>query len=192
MWKKILLGLVVVVVIFLIVVALQPAHFSVKRSANIQAPPERVFAQINDFKAWNSWSPWAKLDPNCKYTFGETSVGEGATYAWEGDGNVGSGNMTITESKPAQQVDIRLEFIKPFPGLCPTQFTFKPEGGGAATQVTWTMSGEKNFISKAMCLFMSMDKMVGGDFEKGLANIKEIVEAPTRPATAPVASASPK
>ncbi len=188
MWKKIFLGLVIVIVAFLIVVALQPAHFTVSRSATVAAPPERVFAQVNDFKAWNAWSPWAKLDPNCKYTFGDPSAGKGATYAWEGDGNVGSGSMTITDSRPGEHVDIRLEFIKPFPGICPTLFTFKPEGGGAATNVTWTMSGEKNFISKAMCLFMSMDKMVGGDFEKGLANIKGIVEAPAAPATAPTAA----
>ena len=187
MWKKILLGVVVVIVIFLIVVALQPAHFVVTRAATIQAPPERVFAQVNDFKAWNAWSPWAKLDPNCKYTFSDPASGKGATYAWEGDGNVGSGNMTILDTRPAEQIDIRLEFIKPFAGISPTQFTFKPEGTDA-TRVTWTMSGENGFIGKAFCLFMNMDKKVGGDFEKGLANIKGIVEVPA-PATAPVAAA---
>jgi hypothetical protein len=188
MWKKILLGFVVVVVVFLIVVALQPAHYAVTRSATIQAPPDRVFAQVNDFKAWNAWSPWAKLDPDCKYTFSDPSAGKGATYAWEGDSNVGSGNMTIIDSKPAEQIDLRLEFIKPFAGICPTQFTFKPEGAGG-TRVTWTMTGENNFVAKAMCMFMNMDKMVGGDFEKGLANIKQIVEAPpAAPATAPVAA----
>src|SRR4051812_34676606 len=88
MWKKILLGLVVVVVVFVIVVALQPAHFTVSRSATMAAPPERVFAQVNDFKAWNAWSPWTKLDPNCKYIFGDVSAGQGATYAWEGNGDV--------------------------------------------------------------------------------------------------------
>lgn len=188
MWKKILLGLVVVIVIFLIVVALQPPQFTVTRSATMQAPPEQVFAQVNDFKAWNAWSPWARIDPNCKYTFSDPSSGKGATYGWEGNGDVGSGAMTMLESKPGEQIDLRLEFIKPFASVCSTQFSFKPESA-SATRVTWTMSGEKNFISKAMCMFMSMDKMVGGDFEKGLANIKGIVETPAAAATAPTAAA---
>ena len=191
MWKKILLGLVVVIVLLLIVVAFQPAHFVVTRSATMQAPPERVFAQVNDFRAWNAWSPWTKIDPNCKYTFSDPASGKGATYAWEGNGDVGSGNMTITDSQPGEHVDIRLEFVKPFASVCPTLITFKPESGGAATRVTWTMTGEKNFISKAMCLFMSMDKMVGGDFEKGLASMKAIVETPpavSATTSAPVAA----
>src|SRR4051812_4955507 len=114
MWKKLLLGLVVVIVVFLVVVALQPAHFTVTRSATVAAAPERAFAQVNDFKAWNAWSPWAKKDPNCRYTYSDPAAGKGATYAWEGNGDIGSGNMTIADNKPGEQVDIRLEFTKPF------------------------------------------------------------------------------
>ncbi len=173
--KKILIALIVIVGIFVAVVALQPSEYRVSRSATLSAPVSAVFAQVNDFHSWETWSPWAKLDPAAKTTYEGPSSGTGAIFRWVGNSDVGEGNMTITESRPSDLIKIRLEFIKPFPGVSTTEFTFKPEGGGTA--VTWTMSGTNNFIGKAMCLFMNMDKMVGGDFEKGLANMKSVVEA---------------
>lgn len=174
MLKKILLGIAAVLVVFAIVVAFQPANFRVVRSATIAAPPAAVFAEVNDFHRWNAWSPWAKLDPAMKQTHEGAPAGTGAIYSWAGNSEVGEGRMTITESRPGELIRIKLDFIKPFAATNPTEFTFKPEGN--QTAVTWTMTGEKNYISKAVCMFMNMDKMVGGDFEKGLASLKTITE----------------
>lgn len=175
MIKRILLGIVAVVVIFVIVVLLQPSHFVVERSTTINAPAELVFAHVNDFHKWEEWSPWAKLDPNSKTTFEGAPQGEGAIFRWVGNDQVGEGKMTILESKPNEAIKIKLEFFKPMAGVCDDVFTFKPEGD--KTVVDWKMSGENDFIGRAICLFMNMDKMVGGDFEKGLASMKEVVEA---------------
>ncbi len=172
--KKILIGISVVVVAFVVVVALQPADFRVTRTATIAAPPEMVFAQVNDFRNWNEWSPWAKLDPNTKNTFDGPASGVGSGFAWAGNKEVGEGRMTITESKPNDLVKMKLEFIKPFQAVNTTEFTFKPEGDNTA--VTWSMSGKNNFMFKAVGLFMNTDKMIGGDFEKGLASMKSIAE----------------
>jgi carbon monoxide dehydrogenase subunit G len=177
MLKKILIGAAIVIALFLIVVSLQPAEFKVERSATLAAPPAAVFAQVNDFRNWANWSPWEKMEANeadLKKTYGAVTAGEGATYAWEGK-KTGAGMMTITNSDPHGRIDIRLEFLKPFKAVNPTAFTFAPEG--EATRVTWTMSGKNNFIGKAMCLFMDMDKMVGGDFEKGLAAMEKAAQA---------------
>jgi hypothetical protein len=176
MLKKILLGLAVIIVVLVVIIALQPSHYTVERSATMNAPAGAVFAQVNDFHRWNAWSPWAKLDPAMKQTFEGAPVGTGAVYTWAGNKDVGEGRMTITESHPNDLVKIKLEFIKPFTATNATDFTFKPQGN--QTNVTWTMSGDKNFIAKAFGIFMNMDKMVGGDFEKGLAQMKLIVEAP--------------
>lgn len=174
MIKKILLGLVVVLGIFAIVVAFQPSAFQVVRTTKISAPPQTVFAEVNDLHKWDAWSPWAKLDPAMKVTHEGAPAGKGAIYSWAGNKEVGEGRMTITESRPPELVRIQLDFIKPFASTSLTEFTFKPEGN--QTSVTWTMSGEKNYISKAVCMFMNMDKMVGGDFEKGLAALKAVAE----------------
>ena len=178
MFKKILLGLVVVLGIFAIVVAFQPAAFQVVRTAKISAPPQTVFGEVNDLHQWDAWSPWAKLDPAMKVTHAGAPAGKGASYHWVGNKEVGEGRMTITESRSPELVRINLEFIKPFASTSLTEFTFKPEGN--QTSVTWTMSGEKNYVSKAVCMFMDMDKMVGGDFEKGLAALKAIAEGNAR------------
>src|SRR5579872_6514027 len=170
MIKKIVIALVVIVAVFLVIVALQPADYRVARTASISAPPETVFAQVNDFHKWEAWSPWAKLDPEAKNTFEGPSAGAGAIFTWAGNKKVGEGRMTLTESRPSELINIKLEFIKPYPSVCATEFAFKPEG--SQTAVTWTMSGRKDFVSKAFCMFMNMDKMVGGDFEKGLAQMK--------------------
>ena len=175
MLKKILLGLLGLVVLFLVVAALQPAEYRVVRSTTIAAPPEQVFPHVNDFHKWATWSPWAKLDPAMQVTFtGPIQGGPGSVYGWKGNSKVGEGRMTLTGGRPNQQVDIRLEFVKPFPDACTTAFTFQPEGGG--TTVTWTMTGRKNYLAKAMCLVVSMDRMVGGDFERGLARLKMVAE----------------
>jgi hypothetical protein len=174
MLKKIMIGLIVVLAIFAVVVAMQPADFRVTRSATIAAPASVVFEQVNDFHKWEAWSPWAKMDPNMKATYSGPPAGTGASYAWSGNSKVGEGRMTITESVPSQLIKINLEFLKPMKATNPTEFTFQPSGD--QTNVTWTMSGRNGFISKAFCLFMNMDKMVGGDFEKGLAQIKMIAE----------------
>jgi hypothetical protein len=172
--KKVLIGLVLVIAVFVVVVAMQPAEFRITRSATINAPPEVVFAQVNDFHKWDAWSPWAKLDPAMKTTFEGPSSGTGAKYSWVGNKEVGEGRMTILESKPSEWVRINLEFIKPFEASSTTEFAFKPQAD--QTAVTWTMSGKHSFMEKAFCLFMNMDKMVGGDFEKGLAQMKAVAE----------------
>ena len=173
MLKKILLGLVAVIVILLIVVAMQPADFRITRTAVIPAPPAAVFEQINDFHKWNDWSPWAKLDPNAKNSFDGPGAGTGAKFSWSGNNEVGEGRMTITESQPGELVRMKLEFTKPFAATNLTEFTLKPEGN--QTAVTWTMSGHNNFVGKAMGLILNCDKMVGGKFEEGFARLKTVV-----------------
>jgi hypothetical protein len=171
---KILIGLAVVIGLLAAFVATRPAEFSVARSATFAAPAPAVFAQVNELKKWEAWSPWAKKDPNAKSTYAGPAAGKDASMSWAGNNDVGEGRMTIMESRPDELVRFKLEFFKPFAATNEATFAFKPEGGG--TSVTWTMTGTNNFIGKAMCLFFDMDRMVGGDFEKGLEGIKGIVE----------------
>lgn len=175
MLKKILVALGLLLVVFIIVVALQPSDFRIVRSAQVSAPPEAVFPLVNDFHQWQSWSPWAKLDPAAKNSFEGPANGVGSIFRWAGNNEVGEGSMTIAESKPSEVIRMRLDFVKPMPGTSLTEFTFRPEGN--TTTVTWAMSGQNNFMARAMCLVMNMDKMVGGQFEKGLASIKVLAEA---------------
>ena len=175
MVKKILIALVAIVVVFVVVVAMQPSEFRISRTATMSAPAPAVFAQVNDFHNWEEWSPWAKLDPAAKATFEGQSAGTGAIFRWAGNKDVGEGSMTITESRPSDLIRIKLEFLKPFAATNTAEFTFKPEGD--QTNVTWSMAGKNNFIAKTVCLFMNMDKMVGGKFEEGLASMKSVVEA---------------
>jgi hypothetical protein len=170
----VLLMLVAIVAVFAGVVAMQPDDFRVVRSTTIAAPAADVFAQVNDFHKWEAWSPWAKLDPAAKNTFEGPTEGTGAIFKWSGNNEVGEGKMTLTESHPYDLITIKLEFVKPFAATNTTEFTFQPVG--EQTTITWAMTGQKNFVSKAVCMFMNMDKMVGGDFEKGLASMKSIVE----------------
>jgi hypothetical protein len=174
MWKWILLGLGGVIGAFLIVVAMQPSDFKVERSATMRAPAPAAFAQVNDFQNWRGWSPWEKVDPALKRQYEGPKAGTGSVYAWQGNSDVGEGRMTITESKPGELVRIRLEFFKPFAAVNQADFTFKPAGD--STTVTWTMTGQNNFVSRAICMFVSMDKMVGGMFEQGLTQMKTVVE----------------
>ncbi len=147
----------------------QPDSYQVSRSVTMSVPPEAVYQQVADFKAWERWSPWARLDPAMKLEFGGAAGQPGATYYWLGNDQVGEGRMTITEAAPPSRLGIKLEFIKPFASVADTSFTFAPAGAG--TKVTWTMGGKNDFMGKVMCVFMDMDKMIGGDFEKGLAQL---------------------
>jgi hypothetical protein len=173
MFKKIAAILVAIVIVFVVLVAMQPSEFLVKRSATIAGAPADVFAQVNDFHKWQAWSPWAKRDPAAKNTFEGAEAGTGAIFKWAGNAEVGEGMMTLTESQPNELIKIRLDFSKPFENTCQAEFTFKPEGN--QTLVTWSMTGQSNFVGKAICLFMNMDKMVGGDFEQGLKNLNEVL-----------------
>ncbi len=175
MLTKILIGLAAVVVLLCVIVAAQPADFRVERSAIISAPPAVVFAQVNDFHKWEAWSPWAKLDPNAKNTFEGPPTGTGAGFGWSGNNDVGEGRMLITESRPNELIRIKLDFIRPFKSTNTTEYTFKTEGKD--TRITWAMFGKNNFMGKAFGLFVDCDKMIGADFEKGLASIKTISES---------------
>ena len=163
-----------IIVLFIIVAAMQSSEFRVVRSAKMQAAPATVFQQVNDFHNWKPWSPWAKIDPDMKEVYEGSPSGTGAKYAWIGNKKVGEGRMTITESTPGSLIRINLEFLRPFKATNTTEFTFTADG--EQTLVTWSMFGRKNFMFKAVGLFMNMDKMVGGDFEKGLAQMRSIVE----------------
>jgi uncharacterized protein YndB with AHSA1/START domain len=174
MFKKILVVLVIAVAVFAGVVAMQPAEFRVERSATMAAPAPDVFAQVNDFHNWEAWSPWAKLDPNAKNTFSGPAAGKDAKFSWAGNDEVGVGSMTILESRPHDLIRIAIDFEKPHQNTSMVDFTFKPVDN--QTVVTWSMYGKNDFMSKAICLFMNMDKMVGEKFEEGLANLKKAVE----------------
>jgi uncharacterized protein YndB with AHSA1/START domain len=171
----ILLALAIIAILFFVILVGQPDDFTVVRSAIMTAPPATVFEQVNDFHKWDAWSPWAKLDPTCKNTFSGTAAGKDAGFAWDGNNKVGAGRMTITESQPPELIRINLEFLRPFKAANTAEFTFHPEGRGTA--VTWSMYGKNNFMSKAFGLFVNCDKMIGKDFEKGLAQMKTVAEA---------------
>jgi len=174
--KKIIIGIVLIIAAFLGYVAMQPADFSITRSLAVNAPAPIVFEQINDFRNWNNWSPWAKLDPNATFTYGGSDKGVGSEFSWAGNKEVGEGKMTIVESKPHELVSIQLDFLKPMESTAKSEFTLAPNN--TQTTITWTMSGKNNFMGRLLCTFMNADKVVGGQFEKGLASIKAIVEAP--------------
>ena len=175
MLLTILAILAVIVAAILIFAATRPDSFRVERSTTIKAPPERVFGYINDFHNWPAWSPWEKIDPAMKRTFGATTAGKGATYAWEGNSKVGSGRMEIRESSPPGRILINLDFMKPMEAHNIAEFTLLPKGD--TTDVTWAMYGPSPFLSKVMQTFFSMEKMVGGSFAEGLANLKAAAEA---------------
>lgn len=175
MIRLIAIVLVCAVVGILLYATTRPDNFSVQRAASIPAAPAQVFALVNDFHRWSSWSPWEKLDPALQRTFSGTEQGKGAVYAWEGNKKVGAGRMEILASDASSRIEIKLDFIRPFEGHNVTQFSFVPQGD--ATQVTWVMSGPSPFITKLMGIFFSMDAMIGKDFEAGLANMRQAVAA---------------
>jgi hypothetical protein len=173
--KKVLIGLVAVLAILVIVISTRPNTYTVSRALTVAAPQDVAFAQVNDFKLWAAWSPWAKMDPNMVPTYEGADSGVGAIYKWKGNDEVGQGMMTIKANKPPESIDIDLQFLEPFPSQADTLFTFAPDGEG--TKVTWVMAGKANFMTKAFGLFMNMDEMIGKDFEKGLAQLKVAAEA---------------
>lgn len=175
MFLKILTALAVLVLMLVVIVAMQPSDFRVSRSTTVAAPPIVPFGLVNDLHNWQKWSPWAKLDPAAKLTFAGPDSGAEASYTWNGNDKVGEGTMTITESQPTSLIRFQLDFVRPFKATNSAEFTFKPEG--EQTLVTWSMSGHNNFLFKAVGLFMNCDKMIGGEFEKGLAELKSISEA---------------
>jgi len=170
-----LIAVAIVVLLFVVIVATRPADFRIARSAVISAPPSAVFERVNDHHNWTAWSPWAKLDPDMKETYEGPPAGVGSIHTWNGNNKVGQGRSTITESVPGELVGMRLEFLRPFACTNAVQFTFTSQGDG--TLVTWAMTGRNNFMAKAFGLFMSFDKMIGSDFEKGLAALKTLLES---------------
>lgn len=179
MLKKVLMGLAVVVVGFVGFVATRPSKWHVERSATLTAPPGIVFLLVNDFHRWAEWSPWDKRDPSQKTTFEGAAAGKGAIYKWDGNDEVGSGQMTLEESTPVETIRIKLEFTRPFKALNTTTFTFKP-AENAGTQVTWAIDGEHDFLGKLFSVFTDMDAMLGKDFNDGLSALGKAAEAETK------------
>ena len=172
---KILAGLVAVVVATVLVLAsFEPDVFRVQRSATIAAPAAKVFPLIDDFRRWTAWSPFEKLDPAMKRTYGTPSAGPGATYAWDGEGRAGAGRMTIAESVSPSKVGIVLEFTRPLENRAAATFTLAPQGD--ATVVTWSMQSPSPFVAKVMHVFFDAEKLVGEDFSRGLADLKAVAE----------------
>ncbi len=174
MLMNVLYVLAVALCVFLVLATMQPSQFRVTRSKSMKTSPEAVFAQVNNLHNWEAWSPWARLDPNAKSEFAGPAEGVGAVMSWDGNQKVGTGSMTIVESKPASQIKFRMDFKKPIKGTSEVEFTFAPQGD--QTMVSWSMSGQNKFINKAMSLIFNCEKMVGGQFEKGLANLQGVVE----------------
>jgi uncharacterized protein YndB with AHSA1/START domain len=164
---------VVIAVVFVLAMS-KPDRFSVRRATTISAAPEKIFPLIADFHQWATWSPYEGRDPAMKRTFGGSGSGKGAVYAWEGNKNVGSGRMEILDASAPLKVVIKLDFFSPFKAHNTAEFTMLPQGD--ATAVTWLMHGPAPLMSKLMQVFMNMDKMIGTDFEAGLANLKKLAE----------------
>ncbi len=174
MLKKIAIGIVLLLGVLMLLATTKPATFAVERSATINAPPDSIFVRVNDFHRWAEWSPWEKLDTNMTRTFSGAAAGPGAIYEWEGNSDVGKGRMEITDATAPGKVSIKLDFLSPIEAHNTTVFSMQPSG--SATNVTWMMSGDNNFMAKVMSVFVSMDQLIGKDFESGLANMKAAAE----------------
>jgi len=174
MFKKIALALVVIILGILAYATTRPSAFTLQRQITIKAPPEKLFALINDFHAWDQWSPWAHMDPAMKVTYSGPPSGVGAAYEWTGNSKVGTGRMEIMQATPSSRVQIQLDFTAPMAAHNMTVFTLTPRGD--STTVEWAMSGPMPYVSKVMTIFVSMDKMVGPDFENGLSAMKRVAE----------------
>jgi carbon monoxide dehydrogenase subunit G len=174
MFKIIGIAIVVFIVALLVYAMTKPDSFRIERSANINAPPEKIFPFINDFHNWIAWSPWEKIDPALKRAYSGTTSGKGTVYEWEGNNQVGHGRMEISDTSPPSHLLIKLDFLKPFEAHNTAEFTLN--GAGQSTNVTWAMYGPQPYLAKVMSLFVSMDTMVGGQFETGLANLKTVAE----------------
>jgi uncharacterized protein YndB with AHSA1/START domain len=171
-------NILILIVFFIVCVlgfaATKPDEFSVTRSLVIHAPAARIFENVNDFHKWNTWSPWAGLDSHVKITFQGSVVGEGASMHWEGNNKVGTGTMTVVESRAPEYIKMRLDFEKPMPGISNVVFSFVPQAQG--TYVTWSMTSRSSYVTKVMSIFMNFEKMIGSQYEKGLANLAAITE----------------
>ena len=174
MLRIIFIAIVVVIAAVLVIAAFRPDTLHVERSTRISTPPQKIFRYVNDFHQWGVWSPYEKLDPALKRIFSGPEEGKGAVYEWEGNKNVGQGRMEIIESSEPGRIGIRLDFIKPFEAHNLASFTFQPDG--ASTRVTWAMDGPALYFHKLMGLFINMDRLIGKDFETGLANLKSVSE----------------
>lgn len=172
---KILIGIAVAIMVFVIVVATQPADFRIERSATLAATPAALFEQVNDHHKFAVWNPFLQLDPKVKNTYSGPDSGVGAVCSWEGNSDIGAGSSTIIESKPGELVRQRMDWKRPMEGTSTVDFTFKPAGD--KTIVTWAMYGKNDFLGKAVSLFMNMDRICGPQFEKGLANLGKAATA---------------
>jgi uncharacterized protein YndB with AHSA1/START domain len=187
MVKKIAIVLGVLAVILVAVIALQPSEFAIERETVIAAPPEVVFAHVESPKALDVWSPWMKMDPKIAVTYAGPESGVGASESWQGP-EMGAGSLTITGVKPNEEVELKLDFVKPMKATNRALFTLTPVGEG--TRVAWRMEGTNSFVAKAASLVMNMDQMVGGTFEKGLADLKSLSEADAQKLAAAQAAGS--
>ena len=174
MFRTIAIVAILALAALLIFAATRPDSFRVERATSIKAPPEKVFALINDLRRWDAWSPYDKKDPAMKRTLSGAASGPGAVYEWDGNQEIGKGRMEITDSSPPSKITIRLDFVKPFEAHNVVEFTLRPQD--EATLVTWAMHGPSPYISKLMGIFFSMDEMIGKDFEAGLANLRTVAE----------------
>jgi hypothetical protein len=174
MLKIVLAVVVLALAAVLILAASKPDTFKVQRRAVIKAPPEKIYPLLSDFQRWGAWSPWEKKDPGMKRSFGGPKEGKGASYAWDGDRNVGAGRMEIVEATAPSKVALKLDFVKPFEAHNTVQFDLIPKG--ELTEVVWDMQGPVPYVAKIMHVFVNMDRMVGADFEAGLANLKTLAE----------------
>jgi uncharacterized protein YndB with AHSA1/START domain len=170
--SAILLALAIIAVVLF--AATKPSTFSVRRRATVNAPAEKIFAVLSDFHQWRGWSPWENRDPELKRSYEGSDRGKGAVYGWDGNKNVGAGRMEILEATTPSKILIKLDFFKPFETHNTAEFTMLPQDN--ATDVNWAMQGPAPFMHKVMQVFMDMDKMIGRDFETGLANLKTLLE----------------
>jgi hypothetical protein len=175
MWIPVLITLASIVALLLIFAMFKSDDFRVSRSLKMAASPSKAFSQVNDLHLMNTWNPFLKLDPNCKVGYEGAESGEGAVCTWDGNKNVGAGRQTIIDAKPNESVRMKLEFYRPFAGVNEVEFTFVPEG--SQTVVTWNMTGKLAFFPRLVGIFVSMEKMCGDSFSKGLADLKTIVDA---------------
>jgi hypothetical protein len=175
MLNIILIAVAVIVMLFVLVVATRPSEFRVTRTGRIAAPAEVVFENVNTLRKWETWSPWAKIDPNVTNTYSGPESGPGSSMAWSGNNKVGEGRMTIMDNQPHSVIQIKLEFLRPMKATNMAEFLFKTDGD--QTTVTWSMSGKNNFMGKAFHLVVDCDKMIGRDFEKGLASLNSASQA---------------
>lgn len=173
--STLLIIIALAVIIVLVLAAKQPDNFTYTRTSSINAPAAKIFPHVNNLHNWDAWSPWAKLDPNAKNSFEGPEAGVGAKMSWSGNNKVGVGSMTVAESRPSDYIKFNLEFLKPMQANNTAEFSFKPEGD--QTVVTWSMSGTNKFMNKIFGVFMNFDKMVGAQFEQGLASLKDVVES---------------